>query len=138
MNPTDSGRMAKIRVLIVDDKQQVRRDLKTALELAEGLEVIGEAAGGLEAVWQAEKLNPDVVLMDLKMRDMDGFEATRHIKSRHLARGVVALTIYNTNSVRERAAKAGADVFIEKGTNIPNLIEAIRKAASSGVADKLN
>jgi CheY-like chemotaxis protein len=94
MKPTTVANTAKTRILIVDDKEQVRRDLRTALGLMEGLEIVGEAADGIEAVHQAETLKPDVVLMDLKMPRMDGFEAARQIKDRHLVRGIVALLSY--------------------------------------------
>ena len=130
MNPTTEECASKIKILIVDDKEQVRRDLRTALGLVEGLEIVGEAADGLEAVHQAEKLNPDVVLMDLEMPRMDGFEAARLIKDRHLARGVVALTIYSDDSARARADRAGADAFVEKGTSIQTLNEIIRQVWS--------
>ena len=123
-------RPSKIEILIVDDKGQVRRDLRTALELMEGLEVVGEAADGLEAVHQAEKLGPDVVLMDLEMPRMDGFEATRQIKDRCLAKGVVALTVYGDDSARSRADKAGADAFVEKGTSLQTLSEVIQQVWS--------
>jgi DNA-binding NarL/FixJ family response regulator len=118
---------AKIKILIVDDREQVRQELRMALELMEGLDVIGEAADGLEALHQAEKLSPDVVLMDLEMPRMDGFEATRQIKDRRLARGVVALTIYGDDSSRERADRAGADAFVEKGASLQTLSEIIRQ-----------
>ncbi len=130
MNPTTEKCASKIKILIVDDKEHVRRDLKTALGLVEGLEIVGEAADGLEAVHQAEKLNPDVVLMDLEMPRMDGFEAARQIKDRHLARGVVALTIYGDDSARARAAMVGMDAFVEKGTSIQTLSETIRQVWS--------
>ena len=121
---------SKIKILIVDDKERVRQDLRTALGLMEGLEVIGEVANGLEAVREAEKLSPDVVLMDLQMPRMDGFEATRQIKDRCLARGVVALTVYGDDTARERADRAGADAFVEKGTSIQTLSEIIRQVWS--------
>jgi DNA-binding NarL/FixJ family response regulator len=123
-------RPSKIEILIVDDKGQVRRDLRTALELMEGLEVVGEAADGLEAVHQAEKLGPDVVLMDLEMPRMDGFEATQQIKERCPARGVVALTIYGDTTTRKRAASVGVDAFVEKGASIQRLSEIIRQVWS--------
>lgn len=129
MSPTTKEDAAKIKLLIVDDQERVRQDLRTALQLMQGLEVVGEAADGFEAVRQAEDLGPDVVLMDLKMPGMDGFEATRQIKARHLARGVVALTIYGDDSAREQAARAGADAFVEKGTPIQALAETIRKVS---------
>jgi DNA-binding NarL/FixJ family response regulator len=130
MKPTTVVNTAKVRILIVDDRERVRQDLRTALGLIEGLEVVGEAANGLEALHQAEKLSPDVVLMDLKMPRMDGFEAARQIKDRCLARGVVALTLYDDITTRKRAASAGVDAFIEKGTPIQTLNEIIRKVSS--------
>jgi DNA-binding NarL/FixJ family response regulator len=130
MKPTTVANAARIRILIVDDKERVRQDLRMALELMEGLEVVGEAADGLEALHQAEELGPDVVLMDLEMPRMDGFEATRQIKDRCLARGVVALTVYGDDSARERADRAGADAFVEKGTSLQTLSEIIRQVWS--------
>jgi DNA-binding NarL/FixJ family response regulator len=103
----------------------------TLLQLAEDLEIVGEAANGLEAVQMAEQLRPDIVIMDLKMPGMDGFEATRQIKDRHLARGVIALTLYGNQHSRERAESAGVDAFIEKGAAIETLLEAIREVWSS-------
>ena len=127
MKPTTVENTARIRILIVDDREQVRQDLKTVLGLVEGLEVIGEAADGLEALHQAEELGPDVVLMDLVMPRMDGFEATRRIKDRCLARGVVALTVYGDTTTRKRAASVGVDAFVEKGASIQTLSEIIRQ-----------
>jgi DNA-binding NarL/FixJ family response regulator len=130
MKPTTVVNAARIRILIADDKERVRQDLRLALGLMEGLEVIGEAADGLEAVHQAGKLSPDVVLMDLEMPRMDGFEATQQIKDRHLARGVVALTIYGDTTTRKRAASVGVDAFVEKGASIQRLSEIIRQVWS--------
>jgi DNA-binding NarL/FixJ family response regulator len=129
MPTTDTA--AKIRILIVDDLARVRQELGTILQLTRGLEVAGEAANGLEAVRRAEELQPDVVLMDLAMPGLDGIEAARQIKARRLARGVVMLTIHAHPAARARATQAGADAFVEKGTDIPTLVEAIRRAASN-------
>lgn len=130
MTPTAVTNTAKIKILIVDDKERVRQDLRTALGLMEGLEVVGEAADGAEALQQAECLGPDVVLMDLKMPGMDGFEAARQIKDCHLARGVVVLTLYGDKTARQRATQAGVDAFVEKGTSIRTLSEIIQQVWS--------
>ena len=119
---------AKIKVLIVDDLPHVRQGIRTVLQLTtEGLEIVGEADNGLEAVQLAEQFRPDVVVMDLEMPVMDGFEATRQIKDRHLARGVVVLTIHGNRHAREQAVSVGVDAFVEKGAAIETLVEAIRK-----------
>jgi glucan biosynthesis protein C len=138
MDSATGERTTKIKILIVDDSQQVRHDLGTALGLMEGLEVIGEAADGLEAIHQAKKLKPDVVLMDLRMPRMGGLEATRHIKGRHLAQGVIVLTVYGDHSARQRAARAGADAFVEKGTSIQALSRAIQQVCCVGSDRKTN
>jgi len=117
----------RIRVLIVDNLAHVRQGINTLLQLADNLEIVGEAANGLEAVQMAEQFRPDIVIMDLKMPKMDGFEATRQIKSRHLAGGVIALTLYGSQHNRERAAQAGADAFIEKDATIDILEKKIRE-----------
>jgi DNA-binding NarL/FixJ family response regulator len=121
--------LERIRILVVDDLARVREGLRTVLELEEDLEVVGEAADGFEAVQLAERLSPDIVLMDLEMPGLDGFEATWQIKHRDLARGVVVLTIHSDIHSRQRAASMGADVFVEKGTPPEELIEAIRRAS---------
>ena len=123
--------VTKIKVLIVDDLPQVRQGLRTVLQLMEDIEVIGEASNGLEAVQLAKQHIPDIVVMDLEMPEMDGFEATRQIKRHHLARGVVVLTIHSSRHARERAASVGVDAFVEKGAAIETLVEAIRAVWSS-------
>jgi DNA-binding NarL/FixJ family response regulator len=111
----------------VDDVAHVRDGLRTVLRLMEDIEVVGEAGNGLEAVQLAEQLSPDVVVMDLEMPGLDGFETTRQIKDRHLAQRVVVLTIHAHDHARERAASAGADAFVDKGTGFATLVAAIRQ-----------
>jgi len=113
------------RVLIVDDVDQVRYDLGIALALSGGLEIIGEAANGLEAVRLAERLNPDVVLMDLEMPVMDGYEATRWIKTRFPFCKVVALTVHGYDEAREKAHRSGVDAFLVKGAQIQEIVQTI-------------
>ena len=129
VNPAHHPAMitAKITVLIVDNLPHVRQSLRTLLQLTEGLEIVGEAANGLEAVQMAAQIRPDIVIMDLKMPAMDGFEATRQIKARHLAKRVIALTLYGNQHHRERAAQVGFDAFAEKGMAIDTLVEVIRE-----------
>jgi pilus assembly protein CpaE len=119
--------MNATRVLIVDDVDQVRYDLGIALALSSGLEIIGEAANGLEAVRLTERLNPDVVLMDLEMPVMDGYEATRWIKTWFPFCKVVALTVHGYDEARERAHQSGVDAFIVKGAQIQEIVQTILK-----------
>jgi len=114
-----------LRVLIVDDMPQVRQELRGLLQLSGELEVVGEAANGLEAITQAEALRPDVVVMDLEMPVMDGYEATRQIKSYQPAPLVVILSVHAGPGERERAREAGADGFVVKGASYQILLNAI-------------
>jgi len=121
-----------IRVLIVDDIYQVRQELATVLKLAARLappdiEVVGQAQNGLEAIEQAKKLHPDVVLMDLEMPGMNGYTATESIKSTRPSIKVIIFTIHGENDERQNASKAGADAFIEKGIPIGELIHTIQR-----------
>ena len=119
------GEGAKRRVLIVDDSPQVRQELRTLLPLAGDIEIVGEATDGLEAVRLAEALQPEVVLMDLEMPVMDGYEAARQIKSRWPACRVVALTVHGYEAARQKAMQAGVDVFLVKGVSVETLMQAI-------------
>jgi len=93
--------MTGIRLLIVDDVTRVRQDLSSLLSLYCEVEIVGEAANGLEAIQQAEALQPHVILMDLEMPVLDGYQA------------------------RQRADRAGVDAFIVKGAPLESLVEAI-------------
>jgi DNA-binding NarL/FixJ family response regulator len=115
----------RIRVLIADDKPQVRQELSLVLQLTGELEVVGEAANGLEAISQAEALRPDAVVMDLEMPVLDGFAATRQIKERGLAGNVVILSVHADSDNLQRARQAGADVFIDKASRFTTLMSAI-------------
>jgi DNA-binding NarL/FixJ family response regulator len=118
--------VAAIRILLVDDSAQVRSDLRAALALSDGIEVVGEAAHGEEAVRSEATLLPDVVLMDLEMPGMNGFEASRKIKARRGLCRIVALTIHAGEEERLRALQAGIDVFVVKGAPLEELLRAIR------------
>jgi len=117
--------MTAIRLLIVDDMDEVRRDLRTVLVLAGDIEVVGEAANGLEGIRLAESLNPDVILMDLEMPIMNGYEATRQIKSHQPSCRVIALTVHDDETTRLQAFKDGVDDFVLKGTPVKELVQSI-------------
>jgi len=117
--------MTAIRLLIVDDMDEVRRDLRTVLALAGDIEIVGEAANGLEGIRLSESLNPDVILMDLEMPIMNGYEATRQIKSHQPSCRVIALTVHGYESARLQAFKDGADDFVLKGTPVKELVQSI-------------
>ncbi len=128
---TTNGR-ATIRVLIVDDMAQVRKDLRQALSLIsqaseERIEITGEAGNGEEAIRQVEKLDPDVVLMDLGMPGMDGWTASRQIKLAHPHIRVIALTVHGHAEARRKAELAGIDIFLEKGLPLIEIVQAIVK-----------
>ncbi len=119
--------MGNIKVLIVDDVSRVRQDLRTLLTLAGNIEVVGEAEHGAAAVIQAKVLHPEVVLMDLEMPVMDGFEAARRIKAAQPRCRVIVLTIHGGQAERMSALTAGADAFMEKGVPLDTLLEAINR-----------
>jgi DNA-binding NarL/FixJ family response regulator len=116
---------AKRRVLIVDDSAQVRQELRTLLSLVGDIEIVGEAADGLEAIRLAQALQPDVVLMDLEMPVLDGYEATRQIKAGSPACRVVALTVHGYEEARQKASQSGVDVLLVKGVSVETLVQAI-------------
>ena len=117
--------MKAIRVLIVDDVSKVRQDLRTVLTLAGDIEIVGEAADGLEAIHQAKALQPDVVLLDLEMPVLDGCEAARQIKAICPSCRVIALTVHDYKEAQQKAFQAGMDDFIVKGTPVEALMQAI-------------
>jgi DNA-binding NarL/FixJ family response regulator len=119
--------MAARRLMIVDDALEVRADLRTLLGLAADIEIVGEAGNGLEAVKQALRLQPDVILMDLEMPLMDGYEATRQIKHQLPTCRVIALTVHGYKEAQQKARLSGADVFIIKGAPLANLVQEIFK-----------
>ncbi len=118
-------RMMAIRVLIVDDVAQVQQDLHTVLTLAGDIEIVGEARDGQEAIRKAETLQPEVIIMDLEMPVLDGYEAARQIKALFPGIRVIALTVHDYPTARQRAFQAGMDAFIIKGAPLETLVQAI-------------
>jgi DNA-binding NarL/FixJ family response regulator len=114
-----------IRVLIADDQRAVRDGLVMLVNLCDGIEVVGAAANGREAIRMADRLGPDVVLMDLRMPDLDGTEATRHITENRIAR-VVVLTTYADDESIFPALRAGAAGYLTKDASGEEIEAAIR------------
>ena len=117
-----------IRVLIADDQSLVRAGFRLVLENHPDLEVVGEASNGNQAVHSVARLRPDVVLMDIRMPELDGIAATRQITARHPAR-VLVLTTYDLDEYVYDALQAGASGFLLKDTPPPQLVDGIRAVA---------
>jgi DNA-binding NarL/FixJ family response regulator len=117
-----------IRVLIADDQSLVRAGFRLVLENHPDMEVVGEASNGREAVYSAGRLAPDVVLMDIRMPELDGIAATREITARDQAR-VLVLTTYDLDEYVYDALQAGASGFLLKDTPPEQLADGIRAVA---------
>ena len=126
----------KIKVLLVDDHPVVREGLRTMLAATPDLEVVAEASDGLEAVEKANKHQPHVVLMDLRMPDLDGLEATRRIKSQLASIAVIVLTVYDNDACSVNAVRAGADGYLLKDVSRDLLVHTIRAVNSGGTLIK--
>jgi NarL family two-component system response regulator LiaR len=118
----------QIRVLLVDDHTVVRKGLRALLDRESGIEVAGEAEDGEHAVHSAERLRPDVVLMDLEMPGLGGVEATRRIVEAHADTKVVVLTSHASDNDVFPALKAGAVGYLLKHTAPEEVLQAIRQA----------
>jgi DNA-binding NarL/FixJ family response regulator len=129
----DAGSPARIRVLIVDDHAMVRRGMRDFLDLHDDLEVVGEAANGIEALAQTAALLPDVVVMDLVMPDLDGIAATARLKALHPAIEVVVITSFIEEERITAALEAGAGGFLLKDAEADDLAAAIRSARAGEV-----
>jgi DNA-binding NarL/FixJ family response regulator len=121
--------MTAVRVLLVDDQALFREALATLLAVREEVEVVGEAANGAEAVECAARLRPDVVLMDLRMPELDGIAATRRLRAQQPEVRVIALTTFDTDEEVFAALRAGAVGYLLKDVSSGRLVEAVLAAA---------
>ena len=124
-----SGR--PIRVLVVDDHPVVRDGLRAMLD-APGIAVVGEASSGAIAVQRVDELQPDVILMDVRMPDMDGLTATRLIKERHANVSVFIVTSFSSVDYLQRAISSGASGYLLKGMSRDTLINSVRLVRDGG------
>lgn len=118
-----------IRTLVVDDQSMVRAGLRMLLSEEADIEVVGEAGDGREAIAQAARLRPDVVLMDIRMPVLDGLEATRRILAEETSARVLVLTTFNLDEYVYEALRAGASGFVLKDEPPELLIAAVRTVA---------
>jgi len=118
-----------IRVLIADDQSLVRAGFRLVLENHPDIEVVGEASNGHEALYGVGRMKPDVVLMDIRMPELDGIAAIRRITAQHAAR-VLVLTTYDLDEYVYAALKAGASGFLLKDTPPEQVADGIRAVAS--------
>jgi len=135
--------MEKKKILIVEDHTILREGLKSLLTTNPEIEIAGEAGDGREAIWLVEKLNPDMVLMDLSMPRMDGMQAIREIKRRWPEKRVLALTAHKTEEYVLATLKAGADGYLLKDSTYQEMMTAVRSVLSGkrylspGISEKV-
>lgn len=120
----------EIRVLLVDDQELVRSGLRRILRKKDGFEVVGECSDGSEVPAAVAALRPDVVVMDLRMRDVDGIEATRCLRARPDAPPVLALTTFDDDELLSGVLRAGAAGFLLKDSPAEELIRGVRAVAT--------
>ena len=121
-----------IHVLIVDDQRLMRDGLRTLIELESDLVVVGEAADGLEAISAYRNTGPDVVLMDVRMPNLNGVEATRRIKADWSEANILILTTFDDDEYIFEALRAGASGYLLKDVSGKELADAIRVVADGG------
>jgi DNA-binding NarL/FixJ family response regulator len=119
--------MPTIKVLIVDDNAKFIKSVKKLLSNEQDIEVIGEAREGKEAILKAKELKPDIVLMDVRMPEMNGLESTASIKQMMPEVKIIILTIYDIDEYREAAITSGASGYIIKKSMRNELVQTIRE-----------
>lgn len=119
----------RIRILVVDDHAIVRDGIKLIMETVDELEVVGEAGNGREGLEQAEALKPDVVLMDLRMPEMDGLTTIKHLREDHPEIAIIILTTYNEDDLMYQGLQLGAQGYLLKDVDRQTLIRTIKAAA---------
>ena len=124
--------MAPARLLIADDHDLMREATRSMLEGEPDLEVVGEAVNGRHALELCRQMRPDLVLMDVRMPEMDGLTATRAIKEELPAISVLLLTVYESDDYRREGASVGAAGYVLKDASGQQLREAVRNALSRG------
>jgi DNA-binding NarL/FixJ family response regulator len=123
---TVSSPEAAVRIVLADDHPVVRRGLRALLDSLDGLEVVGEAADGDQALREVQLTQPDVVLMDVRMPGLDGVEATKRVRAACPGTAVLVLTMYDDDATVLAAMRAGAGGYLLKGADQDEIVAAIR------------
>jgi DNA-binding NarL/FixJ family response regulator len=121
-----------IKILIVDDSPPFRESLKAFLTAHPEVDVVGETGDGLTALRKARELKPDVVLMDINMEGMNGFNATERLKEKLPDIKVIILSMYDLEQYREAAEAKGASAYVTKRALVGELLPAIQRAVQAG------
>ena len=122
-----------IKVVIADDHSLVRQGLRRYLDMAEDIDVVGEASNGEEAITMVEKEQPDIVLLDIRMPGVDGLEAARMIRERFPNVGAIMLTAYDDRQFVVEAVRAGARGYVLKARDAEHLIQTVRLVAGGNM-----
>jgi DNA-binding NarL/FixJ family response regulator len=122
-----------IRVAIVEDQELVRTGLRMILDAADGIEVVGEAADGADVPDLVRNTAPDVVLMDIRMPDVDGIEATRRLATSGSSARVIVLTTFDLDEHVQAALRAGASGFLVKDGPAAEMLSAVRVVAAGEI-----
>ncbi len=130
--------MPRIRVMIVDDEDDVRRGINLYLGAHEHFELVAEAANGLEALQLCDEALPDVILMDIRMPEMDGIIATKLICEKHPTIQVITLTSLHDETAINQMQNVGAASYLLKDAPVDDLLEAIISAGKASGIDLLN
>ena len=127
-----SGNPETLRIVLVDDHVAVRQGLKLVIEAHPGMQVVGEASDGADALEQVRTLTPDVVVMDISMPGMNGLVTTRALRERYPGTGVVILTRHGDDAYLQELLRAGASGYVLKQSAATELIQAIRAIGNGG------
>jgi DNA-binding NarL/FixJ family response regulator len=119
-----------IKVLLVDDQTLIRQGIRLLLEIETDIQVVGQAANGRAAIEQVEALQPDVILMDVRMPEMDGVAATRELSARYPEVKVIILTTFEDDETVFEGLKAGARGYLLKDISSEEMAQAVRKVAA--------
>ncbi len=121
-----------IKVLLADDQELIRQSLSFVMSKQEDIEMVGTAANGVEALQLVKQTKPDVVLLDIRMPEMDGVECTRRIKQEYADIKVIVLTTFDDDDYVFDALRYGASGYLLKGISVSGLTDAVREAAKGG------